>query len=83
MSGIVTIKMRNGRKVKIDHDTYQAICRAVRIYREDRRIASLVALPSEGITEEIVSEIRSKMIIRGDLPARSYARSLAVAQNHV
>ena len=74
MSNTITIKLAFGDKVQIALETYHAIKRAVPIYREDRQVASYVAAPHEGITPEIVSLIRKRMIARGELPARAFSR---------
>ncbi len=74
MSEMITIKLAFGGKAKIALGTYQAIKRAVPILRDDRRVAAYAAAPHEGITPELVSIIRRRMIARGELPARSYSR---------
>lgn len=75
MSDCVTIKTAAGVKV-LNLDTYHAIRRAIPIFAEDRRVASYAALPNEGITEEIVRHIRTRMITNGDLPARAFSRRM-------
>ncbi len=70
----LTIKLPDGRKPQIDLDTYHAIKRAVRIIKSDARVAAIVAAPHEGITPDVVSHIRRKMIIAGTLPQRAYSR---------
>lgn len=71
---MITIKLAFGRKAQIHLDTYQAIKRAVPILREDHRVAAYAAGPHEGITPELVGQIRRRMISRGELPARAYSR---------
>ena len=78
MSNQVIIKLPFGDKRKIPLETYQAIKRAAAIMPEDRRVASYVAAPHEGITAELVGYIRKRMIYRGELPARAFSRRKGV-----
>jgi len=79
LSDLITIKTVEGVKHSIYIDTYHAIRRAIPIYADDRRVASLVALPCEGITPDIVAHIRRRMITTGRLTLRAYSRRNAIA----
>lgn len=69
-----TINLPSGCKAKIPTETYHAIKRAVPILHDDCRVIAYAAGLHEGITAEIVSSIRRRMISNGELPARAFSR---------
>ena len=74
LSDTIIIALPFDRKAEIAIEAYHAIKRAVPIIREDRLVAAYAAAPHEGITPELVAHIRSRMIKRGELPARAFSR---------
>ena len=82
MEAMLSINLTFGRKVSITTDTYQAIKRALPILSSDEAVARYAAAPHEGVTPEVVAAVRSKMIIRGELPARAHSRRIAPVRNH-
>lgn len=74
MEQVLNITLPGGRKAPVPLITYRAIRQAVRIWRDDRRVASYVAAPHEGITPELVAVIRERMITRGHLTSNAYSR---------